>query len=64
VGFVADKVALGQAFLIALRFALPIIIPPMLHTRPSSGRGGACTVGPFDATAQNDSVSPHLKNTD
>jgi hypothetical protein len=32
VGFVVDKVALGQVFLQVLRFSSVIIIPPMLHT--------------------------------
>jgi hypothetical protein len=30
-GFVLDKVALGQVFLPVLRFSLVSIIPPMLH---------------------------------
>jgi branched-subunit amino acid transport protein len=31
VGFVVDKVALGQVFLQVLRFAPASIIPPLLH---------------------------------
>ena len=31
-GFVVDKVALGQVFLPVLRFSPLSIIPPMLHT--------------------------------
>jgi hypothetical protein len=31
VGFVVDKVALGQVFLRVLRFSLASIIPPLLH---------------------------------
>jgi hypothetical protein len=31
VGFVVDKVALGQVFLRVLRFSPVIIIPPLLH---------------------------------
>jgi len=43
VGFVVDKVALGQVFLQALWFSLPVIIPPVLHSHPSSvaGREGS-----------------------
>ena len=35
VGFVGDKVALGQGFLRVLRFSPISIIPTMLHTHPS-----------------------------
>jgi hypothetical protein len=39
VGFVMDKVALGQVFLQVLWFCLPVIIPPVLHSHPSSVAG-------------------------
>ena len=39
VGFVVDKVALGQVFLQALWFSLPVIIPTILHSHPSSVAG-------------------------
>jgi hypothetical protein len=35
VGFVVDKVALGQVFLRVLRFPLPIFIPPISPQSPS-----------------------------
>jgi hypothetical protein len=35
VGFVVDKVALGQIFLRVLRFSPANIIPPLLHIRLS-----------------------------
>jgi hypothetical protein len=35
VGFVVDKVALGQVFLRVLRFSLPIFIPPIAPQSPS-----------------------------
>jgi hypothetical protein len=41
VGFVVDKVALGQVSLLVLRFPLPIFIPP---TAPHSS-SGAGTIG-------------------
>jgi hypothetical protein len=34
VGFVVDKVAMGQVFLRVLRFPPVIIIPPILHIHP------------------------------
>lgn len=34
-GFMVHKVALDQGFLRVLRFPLPIIIPPMLHSDPT-----------------------------
>jgi hypothetical protein len=37
VGFVVDKVALGQGFLGVLQFAPVRIIPPWLHTHVSPG---------------------------
>jgi hypothetical protein len=37
VGFVADKVALGQVFLLVLRFSPVIIFPPSLSKLISSG---------------------------
>jgi hypothetical protein len=42
VGFVVDKVALGQVFLWVLRFFPVNIIPPWLHTHISSGRWTIC----------------------
>jgi hypothetical protein len=36
VGFVVDKVALGQVFFRVLRFPLPIFIPPIAPQSPSS----------------------------
>jgi hypothetical protein len=36
VGFVVDKVALGQTFSLVLRFPLPIFIPPIVPQSPSS----------------------------
>ena len=61
VGFVVDKVALGQVFLRVLRFSPVNFIPPMLHyngkaeeTSPSSSQGGtisfkaAVPTGPFN----------------
>jgi hypothetical protein len=48
VGFVVDKVALGQVFLRALRFSPASLIPPVLHytengkNKSSSSQG--CTI--------------------
>jgi hypothetical protein len=42
VGFVVDKVALGQVFLRVLRFSLVSIIPPSLSKLISSGECVIC----------------------
>jgi hypothetical protein len=55
--FVADKVARWQVFLLALRFPLPILIPPMLHTHLSSG---ADATGTSEAAAPRDSEKNDL----
>jgi hypothetical protein len=55
VGFVVDKVALGQVFLRVLRFSPVNIIPPGLHTLVSSeGR----TLGPLVTAVQRHSLTP------
>jgi hypothetical protein len=55
VGFVVDKVALGQVFLRILWFSPVNIIPPGLHTHISSG---GRTIRPLVAAVQRHSLTP------
>jgi hypothetical protein len=54
-GFVVDKVALGQVFLVISSVFRVSIIPPWLHAHISSG---GWTVGPFVATVKRRCVTP------
>jgi len=58
-GFVVDKMALGQVFLQALWFSLPFIIPPILHSRTSSVAG---IEGSFEPTVTGDSALTYNYN--
>jgi hypothetical protein len=60
VGFVVDKVALGQVFLWVLRFSsVSIIIQPGLHTHTSSS--GGRTIAPLVAAVRRHSLTPSTK---
>jgi hypothetical protein len=60
VGFVVDKVALGQAFLWVLWFSPVNINPPELHTHIPSG---GWTTGPWDAEVQTHRLTPPTLTT-
>jgi hypothetical protein len=58
VGFVVDKVALGQIVLLVLRFSPVNIIPPLLHYS-SMYQMGDGQRGPLEAKFHTDIVLPH-----
>jgi hypothetical protein len=53
VGFVVDKVTLGQVFVKNFNFVLPVTIVPKLHTCLPTGTG---IIGLFGTTVPRDSV--------
>jgi hypothetical protein len=60
VGFVVDKVALGQLFLPVLRFSTASFIPPVLHykeKRKNESSSQGCTISLKTVTVQFGSVA-------
>jgi hypothetical protein len=63
VGFVLDKMALGQGFPRELQFLLPILIPLHIHASSGTGTVGQVMAGALEVAQSNSNPRIKMKYT-